>query len=565
MNFNTGHPGHFSAHPTGDSLIGPGPNSRHKYTHQLYAMTAQAANREAPPPRDSRHITWYPDSGATNHLTADASLVHEPVESFGHDQIYMGNDTRIPIKSVGNSSFTSNLNSNITISLHNLLLVPSITKNLLSVSQFARENSCYFEFHSNACFVKSEVTNEILLHGSLTKEGLCLSWSCSKLRVSLFSFYLYSHYWAHCPSSPCAHPLSSVPHSMSSPSSPVFENLSTSSPDLSIPLSPVPIPLGSEYSPSTPSTKDSTAPTMVPPSSHPMQTRSKSGIFQNIVPKVHLTNCELVSAKAALAEPVWQQAIQVEYDALMALGTWTLVPLPPHKQAIGFYVDDIIVTGSSPSLVKQVIKDPSCTFALKQLGPLDYFLGIEVKHQKNGSLFSSQTKYIRDLLDKANLSTSKASITPMATNCKLTKHGSDDFEDPTFYRSIVGALQYATVTRPGITYSVNKRILRYLQGTKHLGLTITSVNINSDLPLIAYCDADWASDIDDRKSNSGAYLYLGPNLVNWWSKKQQTISRFSTEAEYRSLGLTSQELMWLEYLLKKLHFSYQTPSIFLTI
>ncbi|XP_019442254.1 PREDICTED: uncharacterized protein LOC109346970 [Lupinus angustifolius] len=135
----------------------------------------------------------------------------------------------------------------------------------------------------------------------------------------------------------------------------------------------------------------------------------------------------------------------------------------------------------------------------------------------------------------------------MATNCKLTKHGSYDFEDPTFYRSIVGVLQYATVTRPDITYSINKvcqflakplnshwtvvkRILRYLQGTKHLGLTITYANINYDLPLIAYCDADWASDIDDKKSTSGACLYLGPNLVTWWSKKQQTISRSSTEA-----------------------------------
>ncbi|XP_019420714.1 PREDICTED: uncharacterized protein LOC109330901 [Lupinus angustifolius] len=231
-----------------------------------------------------------------------------------------------------------------------------------------------------------------------------------------------------------------------------------------------------------------------------------------------------------------------------------------HQLFVLVYVDDIIVTRSSTHHVQQVINDLSSTFAFKQLGPLDYFLGIEVKHRKDGSLFLSQSKYIRDLLDRANLSSTKAINTPMASNCKLTKHGTDYFEDPTFYRSIVGALQYATITRPNITYSVNKvcqfldkplnshwtlvkRILRHLQGTKSKGLTIITTTHNSALSLVAYCDADWAYDIRDRKSTSGACLYLGPNLVTWWSKKQNTISRSSTEAEYRSLTLVSQELI----------------------
>ncbi|XP_019460115.1 PREDICTED: uncharacterized protein LOC109359876 [Lupinus angustifolius] len=167
----------------------------------------------------------------------------------------------------------------------------------------------------------------------------------------------------------------------------------------------------------------------------------------------------------------------------------------------------------------------------------------------------------------------------MASNCKLTKHGSDVFEDPTFYRSIVGALQYATVTRPDITYCVNKvcqflekplnshwkavkRIIRYLQGTQDMGLTVKPAENLSNLPIVAFCDADWASNIDDRKSTSGACLYLGPNVITWWSKKQQTISRSSTKAEYRSLALASQEIMWVESLLKELQVTHQTPIIF---
>ncbi|XP_019414576.1 PREDICTED: uncharacterized protein LOC109326340 [Lupinus angustifolius] len=219
---------------------------------------------------------------------------------------------------------------------------------------------------------------------------------------------------------------------------------------------------------------------------------------------------------------------------------------------IGHYQNPVvIVTGSSPFHVKQVISDLSNTVSLKQLGPLDYFLGIEVKHKSKGSLFLSQTKYIRDLLDRAKLSSAKLNITPMASNCKLTKHGTDFFEDPTFFRSIVGALQYATVTNPDISYSVNKicqflekslvshwtavkSILKYLQGTQTLGLTINSAHSGSStsklsaIPLLAFCDVNWASDMDDRKSTSGACLYLGPNLVTWWSKKQHTISRSST-------------------------------------
>jgi hypothetical protein len=73
-----------------------------------------------------------------------------------------------------------------------------------------------------------------------------------------------------------------------------------------------------------------------------------------------------------------------------------------------------------------------------------------------------------------------------------------------------------------------KRILRYLKGTLHLGLKIIPTNIHHPLSLKAFCDADWASDPDDRRSTSGAALYFGPNLISWWSRKQQVVARSST-------------------------------------
>lgn len=156
--------------------------------------------------------------------------------------------------------------------------------------------------------------------------------------------------------------------------------------------------------------------------------------------------------------------------------------------------------------------------------------------------------------------------TPMASNLHLSKNRGNPIINDKQYRSIVGALQYVTITRPEITYSVNKvsqfmhkpldeyleavkRILRYLKGTTNQGLTLQScktLNING------YADADWATDYDDRKSTSGYCIFLGKNPISWCSKKQPTVSRSSTEAEYKSVASATAEIMWIESLLSEL-------------
>jgi hypothetical protein len=94
-----------------------------------------------------------------------------------------------------------------------------------------------------------------------------------------------------------------------------------------------------------------------------------------------------------------------------------------------------------------------------------------------------------------------------------------------------------------------KRILRYVKGTLNHGLTFVST---PNLALQAFCDSDWAGDPDDRRSTSGFAIYLGSNLISWSSKKQPTVSRSSTEAEYRCLAVTTAELTWISSLLKEL-------------
>ena len=94
-------------------------------------------------------------------------------------------------------------------------------------------------------------------------------------------------------------------------------------------------------------------------------------------------------------------------------------------------------------------------FSLKTLGSISYFLGFGTFRDKHG-IFLSQTKYVNDLLKKAHMAQAKPCPTPMIIGKKLFKGDSTPFEQPTVYRSTIGGLQYLTMTRPDIAFSVNK-------------------------------------------------------------------------------------------------------------
>jgi histone deacetylase 1/2 len=121
------------------------------------------------------------------------------------------------------------------------------------------------------------------------------------------------------------------------------------------------------------------------------------------------------------------------------------------------YVDDIIVTSSSDEAVTSLLKDLGTSFALKDLGDLHYFLGMQVKKTRNGIILT-QEKYATDLLIKVGMQGCKAAPTPLSSTEKLSITDGDPLEqeDSTRYISIVGALQYLTLTRLDIAFSVNK-------------------------------------------------------------------------------------------------------------
>lgn len=152
------------------------------------------------------------------------------------------------------------------------------------------------------------------------------------------------------------------------------------------------------------------------------------------------------------------------------------------------YVDDIVITGSSTDDIQTLINQLNTEFSLKDLGYLHYFLGIEVIKTTDG-IHLSQKRYIIDLLKPAHMGKANSLPTPMVSNLSLSSKQGNPISNPQEYRSIVGALQYVTITRPDIAFSINKvsqimncpldthfkvvkRILRYLKGTLYHGLTL---------------------------------------------------------------------------------------------
>lgn len=213
------------------------------------------------------------------------------------------------------------------------------------------------------------------------------------------------------------------------------------------------------------------------------------------------------------------------------------------------YVDDILPTGNDQRQLLKVITMLDQQFPLKTLGSLSYFIRFEA-YRDSTSIYLSQRKYITDLLERVNMSNAKSCPTPTCPGIKLSREDSPVFEQPTVYRSIIGALQYLTLTRPDISFAVNKlsqflqaptndhwkackRVLRYLRGTTEYGLHFSPAK---QLFLEGVADADWASSTDDRKSTSSYCIYFGGNLIAWSSKKQKVVALSSAESEYRSIA-----------------------------
>jgi hypothetical protein len=195
------------------------------------------------------------------------------------------------------------------------------------------------------------------------------------------------------------------------------------------------------------------------------------------------------------------------------------------------YVDDIIVTSNHASLIDVLVAKLTSDFAMKDLGSLHYFLGIQAVWTVDG-LHLRQSKYNTDLLRRVQMDEAKPYGAPCVAGSKMSRFDGEPLVDPTLFRHVFGALQFATLTRPDLAYAMNqlcqhmhrpttvhwtaaKRALRYLKGSIDHGLLFRK----GSLELHAYCDSDWAGNPNDRRSTTRFGIFLGSNLISWAAKK----------------------------------------------
>uniref|UniRef100_A0A2N9IIJ0 Reverse transcriptase Ty1/copia-type domain-containing protein n=1 Tax=Fagus sylvatica TaxID=28930 RepID=A0A2N9IIJ0_FAGSY len=521
---------------------------------------------------------------------------------------------------------------------------PSVPNSYSPDSWFTHLLSTHTSLSCTSC---PNSTGPIPFDQNLPSQSL-IDTSTTSIHPSNIQLVISDHLAAHTP--PVANPHTQPAHTnIPAPDSADTSTLAPDSADTSIPAPPIP-PL---------------LPTLS--NTHPMQTRSKHGIFK---PKpcytAHLDYAftEPPNFKIASQLSQWCQAMKDEYDALIKQATWSLVPPPPNHNVVGckwvyklkthsdgsiarykarlvakgfhqqqvslnwplrqldvsnaflhgilkeevymsqpqgyidpqhphyvcklhksiyglkqaprawferftgqllqfgfaastadsslfiyrtkttiayllLYVDDIVLTSNTPTFLDHLIHHLSSVFDLKDLGPLNYFLGIQVTRDSTG-LHLSQAKYATALLHKHQMLHTKPISTPCIPNTRLSLHDGTKLHDPHAYRSLVGALHYLTFTRPDLSFAVHQ-VCQYMASP-------TSVHLMAAKRILRYLKGD----PDDKRSTSGLLVYLGPNPITWSAKKQLTVSRSSTESEYRALALASAELCWFRTLLKDL-------------
>lgn len=237
--------------------------------------------------------------------------------------------------------------------------------------------------------------------------------------------------------------------------------------------------------------------------------------------------------------------------------------------ALLVYVDDLIIAGNNSVDIDATKFFLQTEFKIRDLGNLKYFLGLEIVRSKR-SIHICQRKYALDILSDAGMLGCEPAPTPMTKETRLQKNHGDPSEDPAAYKCLIGKLLYLTTSRPDITHSVQQlnqflscpttshhqaaiRVLRYIKGTPAHGLLYPT---DSTIQLKAFSDSDWATCIDTRKSTTTFCTFLGNSLISWRTKKQTTVSRSSTEAEYRALASIVCELQWLTYLLQHINLPF---------
>ena len=246
---------------------------------------------------------------------------------------------------------------------------------------------------------------------------------------------------------------------------------------------------------------------------------------------------------------------------------------------LSIHVDDILLFSNDTSMLDEEKKLIGSKFKIDEMGEVKYILGMLIRRDRErGKMTISQPKYLEGILKRFGMDKKK----PVSTPLEPGKHFQElpDDENPANineYQKLISCLTYVTTaTRPDLASAVGilskymstpsnehwkgvKRVLRYIKGTINYGLVFDGKSTRCFL--IGYSDADWANDVDTRKSTSGYVFQINGSTVSWSSKRQSCVARSSTEAEYVALSHATQEVVWLRRLLNDIGETQDQPSI----
>jgi hypothetical protein len=245
---------------------------------------------------------------------------------------------------------------------------------------------------------------------------------------------------------------------------------------------------------------------------------------------------------------------------------------PARPALLLTYVDDILIVTPKGSPTAPIKKGLMAAFDARDLGATTFFLGMDIIRDRTaGTLKLAQARNTADLLSKYDMADAKPASTPASPSIKLTKAG-EPLDTTAFpYSALVGSLMYLSIcTRPDISQAVGalarymacpttahwtaaKTVLRYLAGTPNLGITFGGGTPG----LLAYCDSDYAGDIDSRRSTTGYVFILNGGAISWASRLQPTVAASTTEAEYIAAATAIKEGLWMRKLFQDLG---QDPS-----
>lgn len=197
--------------------------------------------------------------------------------------------------------------------------------------------------------------------------------------------------------------------------------------------------------------------------------------------------------------------------------------------ALLVYINDIILASNDSNAIYDFTQLLNTKFRLKDLGPMKYFLGLEIARiSKRISI--CQRKYALDILQDYGILAAKPTKFPMETNLKLSQDAGALIADPTVYRLLIGHLIYLTITRPDVAYFVQLlsqymdkpcqphldvayRVLRYKNML--LAKAFFFSPLSSNYQLKAFCDSAWAGCSNFRRSTTGFWVFFGESLISW--------------------------------------------------